>query len=125
MCSQMLVYKCSPIKHTYIGAPYDVAIFADFNGDVATRPVVVKYDDVLTLNCTSFGGSDNMFQWFKDDILLQENSDSVLSIAAISAADGGLYECVVNNTAGDSSANITIYGWFCVSLNTLYVVYFI
>ena len=85
----------------------------------------MEYGDVLTLNCTTFGGPDNMFYWFKDDILLQENTNNVLIITSVSAADGGLYECVVNNTAGDSSANVTIYGWFCVSLNTLYVLYFI
>ena len=74
------------------------------------RPAIVEYGDVLTLNCTTAGGHDNMFQWYKDNIMLEENTDSILNITDVTADDGGLYECVVNNTAGNSSANITIYG---------------
>ena len=107
------------------GAPYNVTISADFNGNVVVRPAVVEYGDVLTLNCTTSGGPDNMFSWFKDNILLQESTDNILAIAAVNAADGGLYECVVDNTAGNSSANITIYGEFCVTFNILHEVCFI
>ena len=85
-------------------------ITADFTGDVGARPVVVEYSDALTLNCTASGGPDNMLHWYKDNVLLQGNTDNVLNISAVNAADGGLYECVVNNTAGNSTANITIYG---------------
>ena len=74
------------------------------------RPAIVEYGDVLTLNCTTAGGHDNMFQWYKDNIMLEENTDSILNITDVTTDDGGLYECVVNNTAGNSSANITIYG---------------
>ena len=85
-------------------------ITADFTGDVTARPAVVEYGNVLTLNCTASGGSNNMFLWYKDDVLLEGNADNILNITAVSAADGGLYECVVNNTAGNSTANITVYG---------------
>ena len=105
--------------------PYDVTISADFNGDVTVRPAVVEYGDVLILNCTASGGPDNMFSWLKDNILLQESTDNILTIAAVNAANGGLYECVVDNTAGNSSANITIYGGSCLSFNILHEVCFI
>ena len=85
-------------------------ITADFTGDVTARPAVVEYGNVLTLNCTASGGSNNMFLWYKDDVLLEGNADNILNITAVSAANGGLYECVVNNTAGNSTANITVYG---------------
>ena len=84
-------------------------ITADFTGDVEARPAVVEYGDVLTLNCTASGGPANMFLWYKDDVLLQRNNN-ILNITTVSASDGGLYECVVNNTAGNSTADITIYG---------------
>ena len=102
----------------YTVTPYDVMITAEFNGDVEARPAVVEYGDALTLNCTASGGPDNMFFWYKDDVLFQ-NGNNILNITAVSAADGGLYECVVNNTAGNSTANITIYGRSCLSLSTL------
>ena len=109
----------------YIVVPYDGMISAVLNGDVANRPIVVEYGDALTLNCTTSGGPDNTFSWFKDDILLQESSDNILTITAINATDGGLYECVVNNMAGISSANITIYGKPCVLFNKFHEVCFI
>ena len=77
------------------------------------RPAVVEYGDILTLNCTSGGGHGNMFQWYKDDIILEGNTNNVLNITDITADDGGIYECVVNNTAGNNSADITIYGMSC------------
>ena len=85
------------------------------------RPAVMQYGDILTLNCTTSGGNDNTFQWYKDDIILEGNTDNILNITDVTADDGGLYECVVNNTAGNSSANITIYGMSCLSLCTLHM----
>ena len=95
----------------YTVAPYDVMITADFTGDVTTRPAVVEYGDVLTLNCTASGGPDTLFLWYKDDVLETENIlNNIVNITAVSAADGGLYECLVNNTAGNSTTSINIYG---------------
>ena len=75
--------------------------------------------DNLTLTCTASGGPSNMFLWVKDGIYTDGNT---LTISEVAATDGGLYECVVNNTAGDSSANITIYGRTCISY-TVYIAY--
>ena len=111
MCYMDSIIKCI---YYYTVAPYDVMITADFTGDVEARPAVVEYGDVLILNCTASGGPDNMLFWYKDDVLFQSSSN-ILNITAVSAADGGLYECVVNNTAGNSTADITIYGKFCLS----------
>ena len=74
------------------------------------RPATVEYEDDLLLNCTASGGPNNMFYWFKDDLYLDGITDDILNITDVIADDGGLYECVVNNTAGNSSADITIYG---------------
>ena len=76
------------------------------------RPATVEYDNDLLLTCTASGGTSNMFQWFKDDDVLNGSTDNILNITDVTANDGGLYECVVNNTAGSSSANITIYGTY-------------
>ena len=85
------------------------------------RPAILEYEDDLLLTCTVTGGPNNMFYWFKDDVYLDGRTDAILNITDVTADDGGLYECVVNNTAGNSSADITIYGksCTCVSLNTL------
>ena len=89
-------------------------ITADFMGNVTARPAVVEYGNILMLNCSASGGPDNVLRWYKDNVLLQGSEDSILEISAVSAVNGGLYECVVNNTAGNRTANITIYGrFFC------------
>ena len=73
--------------------------------------------DNLTLTCTASGGPSNMFRWVKDGIYTDGNT---LTISDVAATDGGLYECVVNNTAGDSSFNITIYGRTYISCDIVH-----
>ena len=87
-------------------APYNVAINNTASSDT------VEYGDSLTLSCSNSGGPNNMFCWLKDG-MFEGTTGNTLMINAVTADDGGIYECVVNNTAGESSANITIYG-MCV-----------
>ena len=85
------------------------------------RPATVEYEDDLLLTCTASGGPNNMFYWFKDSVYLDGITDYILNISDVTANDGGLYECLVNNAASDDFAFITIYGesCTCISLNTL------
>ena len=80
----------------------------------------MEYEDDLLLTCIASGarGANNMFHWFKNGDYLDGSIDGILNITDVTADDGGLYECVVNNTAGSSSANVTIYGMYC-----LYIIY--
>ena len=75
--------------------------------------------DNLTLTCTASGGPSNMFRWVKDSIDITGSTDRMLNITGVTADEGGLYECVVNNEAGNSSADINIYGRTCISLDML------
>ena len=95
-----------------------MAISSDPIGGVMAKQTTVHYGSSLVLNCTSFGGPGIIFHWFKNGSYLEGNNNNILSITDVTADDGGLYECVVNNTAGNSSANITIYGMSCSSFNT-------
>ena len=81
----------------------------------------MKNGDTLRLTCTASGGTSNMFLWVKDGIDITGSTDSMLNITGVTADEGGLYECVVNNEAGNSFASITIYGRTCISHNTLYI----
>ena len=78
------------------------------------RPATVQNGDTLILDCSAAGGPNNMFRWSKDGGGIAGSTDYILNIAGVTTTDGGFYECVVNNTAGYSSANITIYGRTCV-----------
>ena len=113
MSSNTCVYRV--YIHYCTVAPYDVTITA---GNIKANPTTVQ-NDVLTLTCMASGGPSNMFHWVKDGICTDGNT---LIITKVTATDGGFYECIVNNTAGDSSANITIYGRTCISNNTLHIV---
>ena len=75
------------------------------------------------MTCTASGGPNNTFYWFMGGVArLSQSTDGILNITDITATNGGVYECVVNNTAGNSSANITIYGRTCISHNILYAI---
>ena len=113
-----------PLMYICVVAPYDVTISADFSGDIMARPVTVEHGDTLTLTFTASGGTDNMFHWYKDGSYLEGVTDGILNITDVTADDGGLYECIVNNTAGSSSANFTIYGRACISHNTQHMLLF-
>ena len=91
-------------------APYDVTITADSGGVLMNRPAVVEYGNNLTLTCGTSGGPDNTFSWFKEDMSI--GNTSILSISSVTPADGGVYQCMVSNDAGNSITNITIYGKF-------------
>ena len=124
----LMLSSCTMLSNTFLYwvfiywctvAPYNVTITADFNRYVIAKSIRVENGDSLTLTCMTSGGPSNMFHWVKDGI---DTYGSTLSINAITATDGGLYECVVNNTGGNSTAKITIYCRTCISHNTLYIV---
>ena len=92
-------------------APYDVTITVG-GVNVSASPFIVEYNDSLTLNCVHSGGPGNMVHWFKNNSF-QGTTGNTLMINPVTADNGGIYECVVNNTAGESSTEFTIYG-MCV-----------
>ena len=67
-----------------------------------------------TLTCTSFGGPENSFQWFRNGIAItelvtEENSTNVLVIYNVTASThGGVYRCIVNNFAGSGSDIVSL-----------------
>ena len=44
------------------------------------------------------GGDNNQYQWFKDGVLLGNQTNSVLEMPAVELADAGSYYCEVTNT---------------------------
>ena len=79
---------------------------------IVTNSTTVNNGDSLVLNCIADGGPANMYRWFKDNMLF--DNDSVVNITSVEATDGGLYECRVSNDAGNSTANVTINGEYSV-----------
>ena len=81
---------------------------------VSSSQSTYSENDDATLTCTPFGGPENSFQWFKDgvpitELVTGENNTNVLVIYNVTTStDGGVYECVVNNSAGSDSANVSL-----------------
>jgi len=83
-------------------------MITDSSAMAVINPTTLYNGDFLVLNCTAAGGPANMYRWFKDNMLF--DNDSVVNITSVEATDGGVYECRVNNDAGNSSVYITING---------------
>ena len=87
-------------------------MITDSSAVAVTNPTTMNNGDSLVLDCTAAGGPANMYRWFKDDMLF--DNDSVVNITSVEATDGGLYECRVSNDAGNSTASVTINGEYSV-----------
>ena len=78
-------------------------------GSVTISPldVIATFGDNVTFNCTAMGGPNSTFQWVKNGNVV--GNDNILNLVAINASFGGIYSCIVNNSAGTDSASTTLY----------------
>ena len=65
---------------------------------------------VVTFECSALGGPRNTFSWTHVSTQLMVSSNQVLTVNVTRGVDGGAYRCMVENTAGDDSAESIIYG---------------
>ena len=80
-------------------------------GGVSITPVDTVYDegDNVTFTCDSLGGPGNTFQWLKDGQVLEDEREPTLLLTNITvASDGGVYACVVMNSAGVGNASVQL-----------------
>ena len=89
-------------------APYNVKISDSGGATIVTNSTTVNNGDSLVFDCTAAGGPANMYCWFKDNMLF----DNEVNITSVEVTDGGLYECRVSNDAGNSTASVTINGGY-------------
>ena len=65
--------------------------------------------DNVALTCTAMGGPGNSFQWFFNEASLSSAMSSSLALMNVSAADGGVYTCMVTNSAGVNNATTYVF----------------
>lgn len=63
-----------------------------------------------TFNCSSLGGPGNSFTWMRQNDRQVVGSEPQLTITDLDAFDGGWYQCIVENSAGNDSTNVTLNG---------------
>ncbi len=72
---------------------------------------VASVDESVTFNCTGMGGPNNFYQWTHIDTVREIlGNDSELTIAQVAASNGGTYQCLVWNAAGNDTSTSDLLG---------------
>ena len=109
---------------------YSLAVFITLSLFFSVAPVnvIITPSEILktsnsevNFTCTAEGGPNNIFQWFLNNVLVNDKalefsitpsnvaSNSILSISSINATQhGGIYTCFVTNSGGSSSNTTTL-----------------
>ena len=62
-----------------------------------------------TLECTSLGGPENLYQWQADGANISGETSEILMLPNVTATTGGMYTCVVTNIAGSNNASTFVF----------------
>ena len=81
-------------------------------GSVSVTPALVNSSqgNMETLMCTAQGGPGNTFTWTKLDNPTFTSMTANVTITVMAASDGGVYQCLVMNSAGNDTAQTTLTG---------------
>lgn len=81
---------------------------------ILTDKTVYIEQDNASFICSSNGGPENSFQWFKNDVAIttvttDTTNTNILNLFNVTAlSDGAMYTCVVNNSAGADNASVSL-----------------
>ena len=90
---------------------FSLAVSPEGSVNVEIDPSKVVYDegDDLLLTCSALGGPSNTIQWQRNNMILINETESVLNRSDITATvDGGVYSCLVTNDAGSGMDTATV-----------------
>jgi len=76
------------------------------------RSVTIPISQSTQLTCNALG-TDIVYQWMKDDVVVSGANSNMLKITNIEELDEGVYKCVVSNKGGQVEsipATIIVYG---------------
>ena len=73
-------------------------------------PVLVSQTHNTTLNCSSSGGPDNMYQWFHEGSILPGETNPTLTLTDVMVSNEGNYICRVSNAAGTGNSSTLVVG---------------
>ena len=81
-------------------------------GSVSVTPTLVnsRQGNMETLMCIAQGGPGNTFTWTKLDNPAFTSMTADVTITVTAASDGGVYQCLVMNSAGSDTAQTTLNG---------------
>ena len=79
-------------------------------GNVTVESSRQSFDrgETAVLNCSANGGPNNMFQWQRNGSVLEDENTTTLTIANLTASQGGVYTCNVSNSAGSGNSDVSL-----------------
>ena len=81
-------------------------------GEIVTTPKA-KISSIglcVVFNCTVLGGPTNVYMWTRLSGGVVVSNTPVLNFTVESAFDGSIYQCSVENNAGNISSEVTLNG---------------
>ena len=63
----------------------------------------------VSLTCMALGGPSVFYQWLMDGSDLEGENSSTLMLRDVNASTGGVYTCVASNSAGNNSADVSVF----------------
>ena len=63
----------------------------------------------VTLTCSNKGGPTNIYEWRKDGIIFDGETNKTLSLNSVEVTSGGDYNCTVRNDAGMDFTTTTLH----------------
>ena len=74
--------------------------------------VTVLTGQSVNLTCSATG-TDVVYQWMRNGVIISDDNSNVLSINEIKQSDDGIYHCIASNKGGNATSNpamIKVYG---------------
>ena len=74
--------------------------------------VTVLTGQSVNLTCSATG-TDVVYQWMRNGVIISDDNSNVLRINEIKQSDDGIYQCIVSNNGGNATSNpamIKVYG---------------
>ena len=66
----------------------------------------------VNLTCSATG-TDVVYQWMRNGLIISDDNSNMLSINEIKQSDDGIYQCIASNKGGNATSNpamIKVYG---------------
>ena len=83
---------------------------------ILTNPddVTVFIGQSTQLTCNALG-TDIVYQWMKDGVVVSGANSNMLTINNREESDEGVYKCVARNKGGQVESTITVYGMLVIA----------
>ena len=74
--------------------------------------VTVLTGQLVNLTCSATG-TDVVYRWIRNGVIISDDNSNVLSINKVKQSDDDVYQCIASNKGGNVTSNpamITVYG---------------